>query len=129
MRGVEQLSARQHLLVARGGLAVRPHPRGRPGRDEALRDDGAVVTGLHGVVQDPERVRVLELEQDVEHVGVQLDPLDGRQGLDDGASRELVPEPDHGATHFEHPGPLGLLERSQVAHEAPEQVELRRRTG
>ena len=35
---------------------MRPQPRGRPGRIEPLGDDGVVVAGLDGMVQDPEGV-------------------------------------------------------------------------
>jgi hypothetical protein len=107
--------AGKNLGVAGRRLPVRADSRGLLRCRHAVRNDGSVVTGLHRVMQDPERVAVLAGEKSSQHVRVQFQPDAGRQRFHDRPACEFVPEAHDVTANLQDADTLGLRDRCQVA--------------
>ena len=73
-------------------LGVRAEPARGAGGGRSVGDDGGLVPGRHGVVDDACEVGIGPGEQRGEHAGVVLHPHRHRQRRLDGAAGQLVPE-------------------------------------
>ena len=100
--GVEQGRAGQHLLVRGDGLPVRPRPGRLPGDGGPVADDGRVVAGLDGVVQDAREVGRRPGEQRGGDPRVAVEPDGDRQRLHHGPARQLVAERDGVRADLQH---------------------------
>ena len=119
--GVEQEGAGQHLLVRGDGLPVRPRPGGLAGDGGPVANDGRVVAGLDGVVQDARQVRRRPGEQRGGDPGVAVEPDGDRQRLHHGPAGQLVAERDGAGTDLQHTDALGLGDGAEIRAERAQQ--------
>jgi hypothetical protein len=84
------------------------------GGGQPVLDDLLGLAGLVGVVGQPGQLDAWELGERGEHLPVAGHAGAGRQPLEDGASGELVPEPDVGGVGLQHASTLGLVQRRGV---------------
>ena len=86
-----------------------------------MADDGRVVAGLDGVVQDARQVGRRPGEQRGDDPGVAVEPDGDRQRLHHGPAGQLVAERDGAGTDLQHADPLGLGDGAEVRAERAQQ--------
>jgi hypothetical protein len=109
-----QQVAAQHLLVAGDGLPVRTRERRVPRGRRTEGGDHGIIARRSGVVQDPEEVGGLAVEQHAQHPRVELPPDGGGQRVEHRAPGQLVAERHRIGTDFQHPETLGLRDGREV---------------